>query len=110
MLRESVGEFTQPTQFLFAHMSNFLKDRSTSGTVSTSSTSSLGPRVLTDPNMVQISSRSTCGTWIFHLELQSDTAPSSKPPVDIDVKVPFLFKVIILKLNFKSMSTGGLGH
>ena len=40
--------------------------------------------------------------------LQGGQTPISKPPVDIDVKVAFLYQVLILKRNFKSMSTGGL--
>ena len=41
------------------------------------------------------------------MDIQGDPAPCSKPPVDIDVKVAFYDKVLILKRNFKSMSTGG---
>ena len=40
--------------------------------------------------------------------VQRDTSGRTKPPVDIDVKVAFYYKDLILKHNFKSMSTGGL--
>ena len=39
--------------------------------------------------------------------VQGDPAPYSKPPVYINVKVAFKYKVLILKRNFKSMSTRG---
>ena len=40
-------------------------------------------------------------------DIQGDPAPCSKPPIDIDVKFVFEYKVLILKRIFKSMSTGG---
>ena len=40
--------------------------------------------------------------------IQGDTSVCAKPPVDIDVKVAFYYKDLILKRNFKSVSTGGL--
>ena len=41
------------------------------------------------------------------VNLQGDQAAWTKPPVDIDVKVAFLYKDLIQKHNFKSMSMGG---
>ena len=66
----------------------------------------------TDPICYSYSER---GCWkaeklslLAVITLQGDPAPCSKPPIDIDVKVVFWYKVLKLKRNFKSMSTGGL--
>ena len=47
---------------------------------------------------------------LLPLTVQGDQAACPKPTVDIDVKVVFSYKGILLNLNFKSMSTGGFGQ
>ena len=43
----------------------------------------------------------------FQQAVQGDRAAWTKPPVDIDVKVAFYYKNLILKRNFQMKSTGG---
>ena len=48
-----------------------------------------------------------CDNIQLCITVQDDHSACSKPPVDIDLKVVFKYKFLILNANFKSMSMGG---
>ena len=46
---------------------------------------------------------------IFAKSIQGDTSGRTKPPVDIDVKVAFYYKGLLLKRNFQINVNGRFG-